>query len=410
MKGLRSIFKFNRLMAFVMVFSILAALFIVPTPVHAASRDPYGFTYDETFSGKTIYQYHSYSLKDDNFKVREFYSKGTYVYRSSDKQLVLNNTTASGSKFNGFDDEGNFYCICSDTSLVKTDINNKSKIVLEKGAKSLNYNSDDLVTTVTTESGRLYINTLNPAPDVDDGDDYDYTPPSRPSNRVDIYTNSAGELVYEAYKESRLLTQIVISANGKNVLNSTDKVRLSDTLKGAKFLGFDTKYNVYLWEPNSLYRFKAGHWYSAEKMQLSGSYKSFKKDTNGFISMVVTSNGSYTIQQLTTSKKWKASKTYVVQKSGYATLYIKGSTASHTLTLKSNSLKLDGKKIASNVRKYAFVSGTKLIYMKGSNVFVAALKSPKKAIKLFKNGKNFKKNSNGLVKQVVTTKGIKNVK
>jgi hypothetical protein len=388
---------------------VITFIFGSAVPAYAATNEPYGFTYDDTESGKTIYRFYSYSKSEQTYvPSRNFYSRDTYVYNSNGT-LICNTSAGSGSKYNGFDINGQFYMIGSTGSLTVISTSNETKVLIESGVLRLNYNSDDIAVSVATNSGNLYLDTLTPAPEVDNNDDYNPVTVTQPANRVDIYTNSANELVYEAYKKGKLKTQIVVSKSGSNVLNATDKVRLSDSLKGAKFLGFDSSYNVYLYETDALYRFTSGNWYSAEKLCLDGSYKSFKKDDNGFISKVTTSNNSYTIKQLTTSSKWKATKTYAVSKSGYVTLYTKGSKKSNTLTLKSGTLKLNGTKVATGVGKYGFINAKTFIYSKGKTYYTASISNPKKATKLLSNGKGLSTNSIGLVRKVITSKGSKKV-
>lgn len=378
-------------------------------PVHAATTpEPFGFTYSDSANGRTVYYFHVYT--GGAYKsFKEFYSKGNYVY-FGDGRLVCNTSKGPGAMYQGYDKNGNFYIINKDSSLTVVSTQNKISVLMKTGATKLNYNISDIAITVTTSSGRKYLPNLEPAPEVDDDDTFEPEPIKKPANRVDIYTNSANELVYEAYKSGKVKTQIVVSSNGKRVLNSTDHVRLTDTLLGAKFLGFDSSYNVYLYEKDTLYRFKAGKWYSAEKLSLAGTYKNFSKDSNGFITKIVTTKNSYTIKQLTTSSKWKAKKTYAVKKSGYITLYTRGSTATHTLTLKSHKLSLNGKSIATGVSKYGFVNGgKKLIYTKGKKVYTALLSNPKKAKLLSSSGKSLYTNSIGLVYKYSTSKGYKKV-
>lgn len=392
---------------------VFALAFGSAIPTYAATNlpSPYGFTYDDTASGKTLYRYYSYSLKEDSYNLtREFYSKGNYVFTNTGV-LLCNTSVASGSRYNGFDTKGNFYVVTKGGSLTQINTVNKITIVLSSGVIKLGYNADDIATTVVTATGTKSLATLQDVPDKDDDDTYN--PPvsvNKQKNRVEIYTNSAKELVYEAYNNNKIKTKIVVSSNGKSVLNATAKVRLSDSLKGAKFMGFDPSYNVYLYEKNgTLYRFKSGAWYSAEKISLSGTYKSFKKDDNGFISKVVTSKDSYTIKQLTTSNKWKASKTYAVRKSGYVTLYTKGSSKSNTLTMKSGKLSLNGEQIATGVSRYGFTPSKKIIYIKKGTAYTASISSPKKAKKLCTKVKSLSTNSLGLVTKVILTKGSKKV-
>lgn len=390
--------------------TLIVVLLLIPaTPASAKANSPYGFTYDDTAAGKTIYQYYSYSAKEDSYLAsRAFYSKGNYVFTSAGV-LVCNTSMASGSRYNGFDAKGNFYIVTRSGSLMQVNAVNKVSILIPNGVSKLGYNSDDLAISVTTSTGVKSLSTLQNIPEKDDDDTYNPPVATKQKNRVDIYTNSANEMVYEAYNNGKIKTKIIVKSN-KNVLNSTAKVRLSDTLKGAKFMGFDPSYNVYLYESNgTLYRFKSGSWYSAEKISLSGSYKSFKKDDNGFISKIVTTKNSYTIKQLTTSSKWKANKTYAVKKSGYVTLYIKGSQKSNTLTLKSRKLSLNGKTIASGVSRYGFTASKKIIYLKKGTVYTASISSPKKAKKLCSKAKGFSTNALGLVTKVTLTKGSRKV-
>lgn len=388
--------------------AFIAILLCFSVTAHAATKEPFGFTYEDSANGRTVYLFHVYSEEDGAYSAfREFYSKGSYVY-SSGGVLFCNTSAGSGSRYQGYDSKGQFYIIGKDGSVTVVSTTNKTSVLLKSGAIKLNYNGNDIATTVTTNSGTKYLSNLEPAPKKDD-DTYTPAPVVKQKNRVEIYTNSANELVYEAYKNNKVKTKIVVSSNGKNVLNATDSVRLTDTLVGAKFLGFDTNYNVYLYEEDTLYRFKAGKWYSAEKLSLAGKYQKFDKSDSGFIQKIVTTKSSYTIKQLTTDAKWKAKKTYAVTKKGYITLYTKGSSKTNTLTLKNKNLSLNGKKVATGVTKYGFINAKKFIYLKGKKVYTALLSNPKKTTRLYTNGKSFKTSSVGLVNKVVTTKGTKKV-
>lgn len=388
-------------LVFALVFGTTVPTFAATTPA------PYGFTYDDTAEGKTMYKFYKWSSKEDSYlPTRVFYSKGNYVFTSAGV-LVCNTSIGNGSYYNGFDSLGNFYVITKSGALNKVDTNNKVTVLLTSGAIKLNYNTDDIATTVKTTTGSKSLPTLANVPETDDDDTYNPPTVAKQKNRVDMYTNSAGELVYEAFYNNKLKTQIVV--RGTKVVNTTAKVRLTDILSGAKFVGFDTSYNVYLYEKGILYRFKSGSWYSAERLSLSGTYKSFKKDSNGFISKVVTTKSSYTIKQLTTSSKWKASKTYAVRKSGYVTLYSKGSSRSNTLTLKSSKLSLNGKLIATGVKYYGFTPSKKIIYLKNGSVYTAYISKPKSPKKFCSKARSLYANSIGLVTKVTLNHGSKKV-
>lgn len=370
-----------------------------------ATNAPYGYTYDDAATGRTMYNYNSYNTQKKSYCVtRKFYSRGNTVCHSNGT-IVTNLSAGSGSLYNGFAIGEIFYSITSNGEVISVDKNNKVTILIPSGAISFLYNADDLITIVKTTSGNKYISTLANAPETDDGNDAPIVS-NKASNRVEIFTNSAGEMVYNAFKNSKLALSIVTSNNGQRVLNVTNKVRLSDTVKGAKFMGLDAFYNVYLYELNgTVYRFKNGNWYSAEKIELNSTFKSFKTDNNGFISQIVTTKNTFTIKQLTTSNKWKAKKTYVVTKDNYCTLYIKGTTKSYTLLLVNGILRLNGKKVATNVSKFGFISAKKFSYIRKGVTLTAKISKPKKSNKFCSNSNNFNKNKIGIIKEVVLKNG-----
>lgn len=387
---------------------LVVMILTLTVTANAASTAPYGFTYDDVANGRTVYMFYTYNKQTNNFQpTKEYYSKGNKLYKLNGTAIA--DTYGSSGQYNGFDKAGVFYVITPKQQLIQFKENTKN-VLFNSGALRLSYNSDSIATAVVTNDGWKSLSTLKPVKPIDD-DDTPTPTTELPANRIQMYTNSAGEMVYEAIQNKKLKLTLVVSKDGKRVLNQTSKIRLTDTLKGAKFVGFDSNYNVYLYEGSTLYRFKFGKWYSAEKVLLNGTYKSFTNTTSGFISKVVTSKTSYSIKQLTTSGKWKASSTYVVKKSDYQTLYIKGKTASYTLQYKSKKLSLNGKQVATNVSKYGFTSSKKVIYIKGGKCYTASLSKPGSSKLFCKNAKALVTNSKNLVTKVKLSSGkCKNVK
>ncbi len=373
------------------------------------TNDPYGYTYDDAANGHTMYKYYSYNSQSGSYSAtRVFYSEGTSVYIESGNLLVSSTSAGSGSRYNGFGITGIFYMITSNGGLISIDSNNMVNTILASGAMNLNYNYDDLAETVTTTSGTLNLSTLSPTtpttPTVP-------TVPNQPgtiktNNRVEIYTNSAGEMVYTAYSASTVKVSITVSSDGLKILNTTNDVRLSDTLKGVKFMGIDSSYNVYMYETNgTLYRFIFGNWYSAEKIVLDGKFKTMRTDENGFLSTIITDKTTYTLKQLTPSTKWEASYTYAVTKDVYATLYTKGSAKSTTLMLTDGILTLNGKEVDDKVTAFGFISESKFCYIRNGKAYTAPISDPTDYHRLCSDAVNFKMNDIGLVTKVVLSTG-----
>lgn len=390
---------------------ILCCLFGCATPAFAASSDtdPYGYTYDDAVSGKTQYKYFSYQKKSDTYVMtRSFYSTGNTVCFSNGT-VVTNDSAGPGYRYNGFNTQSVFYAITRDGKLLGIGGNNKVITVLNSGAIELVYNNDELAVSVKTSSGTYDLTNWTETPDISNPTNPGTTTPTQPGNktdRVEIYTNTAGEMVYDAYQAGTLKVSIILSSDGKHILNATDEVRLSDILKGVKFMGIDTSYNVYMYETNgTLYRFKFGNWYSAEKISLGSAFKTFKTDEKGFLSQIVTEKETYTIKQVTTSDKWKASKTYVVTKDVYATLYTKGTVESHTLMLTDDVLTMNGKEVDDRVTAYGFISETEFCYIRSGRVYIAPISDPTYTVRFCTGASDFKRNDVGLVTTVVLTNG-----
>ncbi len=296
----------------------------------------------------------------------------------------------------------------------------RQSVQYSSGAISLSYTSDDLAEIVQTTSGNKYLSNLSGAPSGTPGTpgNNNNNKPGSKTSRVEMYTNTSGEMVRDAYELGNLKVSIVVSKDGKSVLNATYGVRLSDTLKGAKFLGFDTSYNVYLYEKNgTLYRFTFGNWYSAECVRLDSKFKTFRTDQNGFISTIITEKSSYTIGQLTdtVNNKWVAKETYAVVKDTYTTLYTNGSVESNTLMWDDGNLYLNGIVVApkivaglitSNIGDFGFISDKEFCYIRENMVFICSIYDrPEDGWCYCTDAKSLRTNDVGLVSQVVLRNG-----
>lgn len=406
------------IMSLALAFCLIIGM--CPTALASSETDPYGFYYDEASLGRTMYEYYVYDRREDSHIIaKTFYSIGNSVY-TGNGELVTNSSAGSGALYNGFATNGDFYFITSSGSLIRVDSAGRQSVQYSSGAISLSYTSDDLAEIVQTTSGNKYLSNLSGAPSGTPGTpgNNNNNKPGSKTSRVEMYTNTSGEMVRDAYELGNLKVSIVVSKDGKSVLNATYGVRLSDTLKGAKFLGFDTSYNVYLYEKNgTLYRFTFGNWYSAECVRLDSKFKTFRTDQNGFISTIITEKSSYTIGQLTdtVNNKWVAKETYAVVKDTYTTLYTKGSVESNTLMWDDGSLYLNGIVVApkivaglitSNIGDFGFISDKEFCYIRENMVFICSIYDrPEDGWCYCTDAKSLRTNDVGLVNQVVLRNG-----
>lgn len=390
------------------------------TTVSAATANaPYGYSWNDDNTGNKHIQFYEFDKNLNSYRItRRVMMKNKNLYSNSGALLYSNVKEA------GYSATGDLYVILSTGNVEKLTYAGK-KVSYKVNAVKLNFDTEDLVVTImVTGKGNVKLADLasvaNPTPTPSPSPSptpanptptpANPTPtptPSKSKNRVERTATSSGQRI-TAYKDNKSKLKILVA--GSKVLNETASVRLSDTVKGAKFLGIDTTYSVYLYETNgTLYRFKFGSWYSAETMKLNGSFVSSKNDSNGFLNSITTNKGTYKVSSLNKPSVWKAKKTYAVNKSTYVTLYTKGSSSSKTLKLLKGTLYLNGKKVTNKVTKFGFINAKKFVLLKSGKVYTASISSPTK-IKVVNSKKkgNFKPGKLGLVS--TATIGGKSVK
>ncbi len=362
------------------------------TVLAATTKTPYGYVWVDSSNGTKHIQFYEYNKSLNSYQItRRVGIRNKNVYSNSGALLYSNVKEA------GYSEAGDLYVILSTGNVEKLTYAGK-KVSYKVNAVKLNFDTEDLVVTIlVTGKGNVKLSDLanivspSPTPTPSPTPSPSPTPvnptptpanptptptPSKSKNRVERTATSSGQRI-TAYKDNKSKLKILVE--GSKVLNETASVRLSDTVKGAKFLGIDTSYNVYLYEVNgNLYRFKFGSWYSAETMKLNGTYISSKNDSNGFLNSITTSKGTYKVINLNKPSVWQAKKTYAVNKSTYATLYTKGSSTSKTLNLKNGILYLNGKKVSTKVTKFGFVNAKKFVLVKSGKVFTANITTPTK--------------------------------
>ncbi len=359
------------------------------TTVSAATvaKAPYSYTWVDDNTGYKHIQYYEYK-GNSYFIPYRVIVKNKNVYTEEGKLLYHNIKEA------GYSSGGNLYVIL-ENGYVELFTSKKEKITYKISAIKLNFDVNDLVTSIlVTGKGNVKLSDLasvasptptpspspTPSPVNPTPTPSPVTPtptPAKAKNRVER-TDANGNQKIIAYQNNKKKMQLLIS--GSKVLNETVSVRLSDTTKGAKFLGIDAQYSVYLSETDgTLYRFKFGNWYSAESITINGEVVSVTNNDDGFIVWIKTTKGTtYKVSNLSKPSVWKAKKTYSVNKGTYATLYIKGSSSSKTLKLSKGTLYLNGKKVTNKVTKFGFINAKKFVLLKSGKVYTASISSPTK--------------------------------
>ncbi len=190
---------------------------------------------------------------------------------------------------------------------------------------------------------------------------------------------------------------------GKNeLIVDGKKIYLNDYLiselcnSGVRFVGIDNQNRVYLYEDRSacFYRFNTKNIFKPIKMKFATGAKllSVEKNSNGYITKVVTSAGTFSIKQLVADKKWYPKKSYVMNKHGYCVYYMSESSKTYTLTIKGNNLYLGKKLIVKGISRKTDSFGFKgkyIRYIKNGYDCQVKISNPKKVTILKKGVKKY---------------------
>lgn len=354
-----------------MIFSVMPATAIQENAAVADENPPYAYVWKDA-SNVTHYQFYEYSSREDAYVVGErVISIGSTVYNTEGE--VLYQSVKTGADNIGYSADGDLYVITKAGNLEKLSSTGNKTTYKNYRYTKLVLDWDDLVTGVVTSTGREIklsklgtgsTTTVTPTP----------TPvPSTKGNRVE--RTGAEAQTIKAYKGKDLMVQLYI--NKGTVLEELADVYLSSTCKGAKFLGLDADFSVYLYETGgTFYKFTYGNWFFPTTLEIEGELKKYQEDENGFITKLVTTEKTYDVSEF--ADKFVANKTYAVQKENYSTLYVKGTNISHTLRLDGDSFWVNDEEILYlGVVDYGFVDeNTYIMVLDNGDAYTATIEMP----------------------------------
>lgn len=213
--------------------------------------------------------------------------KGTKFY-GMDGQRLYSDLKAESPDYIGYDKDGLLYVVTSSGKLLSFKSNNSSyTTLLSSGVIKLYQDDNDLTVKVGTSSGVKTLPYL--------------TEESSPSSEAYVinYRTSGNHIIYEAYKYGSVYLTVTCDNSYVYVAGYT----ISEDCRGAKFVGIDSSYNVYLQDTSgTIYKYYYGSWTKPYSTKMSGDVYEFNYDSNGFFESIATSNGTYKIGSLTFSR------------------------------------------------------------------------------------------------------------
>ncbi len=382
--------KTTKLIATLM--AILTLVTLVPCTV-SASNEPYCMiSFDASLGCNTVkyYSYSSNTFRQDTARLVKFYD-GKILLGTNDTLLTSSHKagtnpawTPNGNYLSWFDNNNSF-CLrnyktgemryFSEVSNIKLNAESMvSSVILADGS----------VKSVTELLSDSTSNVTPPSP----------TSPSSPSSpstknpiknpAVQQWTDSAGREHYKFGKNK-------VIVDGHDVyLNDYKISELCNS--SVRFVAIDSSNRVYLYEDKtaSLYRFKVVNIFKPSRIKFAKGTKlqRIELNSNGYLTKIVTTSGTFTVKQLAVDKTWYPKKNYAINKKGYCTYYLAETSKTYTLRLKGTKLYLNKKVIAKGITRKTESFGFKgkfLYYVKAGKRYEAKISSPKMA-KVTKTG------------------------
>lgn len=370
---------------FLVTFVAIMLLFVNSLLANAAANSPYcRISYDSNVGCNTV-KYFSYDKKDvahyDASRFVKFYDGKILLGNSN---TLITSTHKLGTNPGWIPDGTYLVWLETDNSFKGHHFATGQTVKLADNVLSIGINADSMAETVTFADGKsVAISTLlpNSAPPQEPPkvQPIPSIPPKQPSNRLlKEWTDEKGRENFEFGKN-----KLVVA--GKNVYFNNFKIsELCNS--GVKFVGIDSSYKVYLYEDASCsyYRFAPKNLFVPKKIQFAkkGKLVSVVNDTNGFLTKIITTTGTFGLSQLSKKATWKPTISYAINKADYCTYYLAKSTKSYTLRKKGSCLYLGKKLIAKGISKksnaFGF-AGKKIYYCKNGKFYRAKIASPYKA-------------------------------
>ena len=362
------------------VILVLVCMFSFATPAFAASGvkdDPYGYTWFDESNRNDVWYFQYYS------------NNGGRVYSVVDYAYLIGNTLydADGDiiskKVRAMDDDpsldtkptvafynGYLYFITTSGEVCRMNTSTAtkySKYTSTTTAKYFTLDADGLGSKVGSSklsnmsfSGSYSRDTSSSSGNTGSGNNNT----NKTGNYVLTYATPGDPLrvCYDAYRNNKLI--VSIACKNANVWVETEKLLLSETCVGAKFVGYSQDYYTILYDQDgTVYAFAYGDYDRAIPISLGEEIMSYKKDDKGFVESITTSRKTYDLEDLLDEYGddfvWMDSNIeYVVNSTSKSTAYDEDKDVVATLYKSGNYLYYDNSKL-SNSYKATYLGFTK---------------------------------------------------
>lgn len=214
--------------------------------------------------------------------------KGANLYDTTGARL-RSDLKGEGPDYLGYDAKGMLYVVTSQGKLMSLKDNGTTwTTVLSSGANKLYRDDYDLVVKVGTSGGTKTLSSLTGG-----------TSGDAVQKGVQLYMTDGGHVIFDAYRDNK----VYLTVTCDNSYVYTSGYTLSEDCRGAKFVGIDSDYNVYLQDTNGkIYKFYYGKWTTVYSTTVSKSVLDFVYDDVGFFTGVKTSDGTTNLSKLSFSR------------------------------------------------------------------------------------------------------------
>jgi hypothetical protein len=209
---------------------------------------------------------------------------GNTIFRNQTNTQVANNLRGAQRRYFGFYDGNTFMFINTNGALISINRSDWAATTLvASGVTELRRNRFDLLTSAVVNGTQVNIVDIISTPPGGEEGTVDRTS----GDFVTRSRDSQGRFVLEAFRRNNSTMVIHLTDSGR-VVNVTANVILTEHCKGARFLGIDDLYGVWLYDEArlELLRFVHGSWNNPQRISLTGELLGITNARDGFMNGV----------------------------------------------------------------------------------------------------------------------------
>jgi hypothetical protein len=290
------------------ILAIAITTLTVPAFAKTVKTNPYGFTWLDEEEDIWYFQLYEYDNGEDAYEITDYaYLDGNKLYDKKGK-LIVSNVYAMDNDPEDWKQptvafyKEKLYFITKTGNVCRMDSSTDSDYSKNTSISNVKYFTLD-AEGLGSKASSSYLSNMSFSGSYSRGTSSDSGYGGSGSDKEGdyvltyAYNGDPTKTAYDAYYNDELL--ISIYCKGSNVWVETEKLLLSETCVGAKFVGYSKGYLTILYDMDgTMYCIPYDDWDEAYPISFNEAISYYTKDDDGFIETITTTRKTYNLEDL----------------------------------------------------------------------------------------------------------------